>query len=198
MICRNHPDVAEGVRRCANCSIPYCSDCLVELQGRPYCANCKNEKLLDVRSGVDRTTLNYAPILKRFGAQFIDGLLLSIPTYMIMFALLLGTGMMSGQGGEPNPLINLIGIPLSFIGLVYEGLMLQYKGGQTLGKMALGLKVVRMDGSPITPGQAWGRAGLRMVVAFCCCGLPDYIPAFFTDEKTTLHDMAAGTRVVEL
>jgi uncharacterized RDD family membrane protein YckC len=30
-----------------------------------------------------------------------------------------------------------------------------------------------------------------------CLWIVDYIPAFFTNERTTLHDMVAGTRVVE-
>jgi hypothetical protein len=31
-----------------------------------------------------------------------------------------------------------------------------------------------------------------------CISIIDYIPAAFTDEKTALHDMVAGTRVVEI
>ena len=37
--------------------------------------------------------------------------------------------------------------------------MLQYKDGQTLGKMALQVRVVRPDGSPITPGPGLGTRG---------------------------------------
>ena len=36
--------------------------------------------------------------------------------------------------------------------------------GQTLGKIALKIKVVRPDGSPITTGQAWGRSLLRGIM----------------------------------
>ena len=35
---------------------------------------------------------------------------------------------------------------------------------------------------------------MRLVLG--CMAIVDYIPYFFTDEKTTLHDMVAGTRVV--
>ena len=73
--------------------------------------------------------------------------------------------------------------------------MLSMKNGQTVGKMALRLRVVRPDGSRISNGQAWGRAVMRLVLG--CLFIVDYIPYFFTDEKTTLHDMVAGTRVVE-
>jgi hypothetical protein len=30
-----------------------------------------------------------------------------------------------------------------------------------------------------------------------CVSIFDYLPAFFTKEKTTLHDMVATTRVIE-
>ena len=73
--------------------------------------------------------------------------------------------------------------------------MLQTKNGQTLGKMALKVRVVRPDGSPISPGQAWGRVAMRTILG--CLWIVDYIPAFFTPERTTLHDMVAGTRVVD-
>jgi uncharacterized RDD family membrane protein YckC len=170
----------------------FCPDCLVDIGGRPYCATCKREQLLDVRSGVDRTVLQLAGIGKRFGAVFVDGLLINIPLYVLMFVLMIGP---LSQGTEPSPLLNLIGIPFMFVNFVYEALMLQHKQGRTLGKMALKVRVVRPDGSPLSPGQAWGRSAMRMLLG--CLWIVDYIPAFFTKEKTTLHDMIAGTRVVE-
>ena len=192
MLCRNHIDVAEGVRRCARCGSPFCPDCLVEISGRPFCATCKSEQLLDVRSGVDRSQMQYATILRRFGAVFLDGLLVAIPMYALMGVLIF---VPASRGQEVNPLFNLIGIPFALISLAYEGLMLQFRNGQTLGKMALKVRVVRPDGSPMSPGQVWGRVVMRTVLG--CLWIVDYIPAFFTQEKTTLHDMIAGTRVVD-
>lgn len=192
MLCRNHVDVGESVRRCAQCGTPFCPDCLVEIAGRPYCATCKSEQLLDVRSGVNRSQLQYATILRRFGATFLDGLLVAIPMYAIMGIFIF---LPASRGQEPSPFMNLIGIPFALISLVYEGLMLQFKDGQTLGKMALKVRVVRPDGSPISTGQAWGRVGMRTILG--CLWIVDYIPAFFTPDKTTLHDMVAGTRVVD-
>ena len=73
MICRNHVDVSEGIRRCARCGAPFCSNCLVDISGKPYCATCKTEQILDVRSGVERGVLDLASIGRRFGASFVDG-----------------------------------------------------------------------------------------------------------------------------
>lgn len=193
LLCRNHPEVSESVRRCARCGTPHCPDCLVEIQGRPYCATCKTEQLLDVRSGVDRGALPYASVWRRFGGIFLDGLLVSLPLYIILIFVLFAV---SSQQGQPDPfLMNFIGLPISLAQFIYEGLMLSLKNGQTVGKSAVRVRVVRADGSPITKGQAWGRAALKLV--FSCLSCIAYLPAFFTAERTTLHDMVAGTRVIE-
>lgn len=199
MLCTNHVDVAQGVRRCTRCGTPFCSDCLVEISGRPYCATCKGEQLLDVRSGVDRSQLQLASTLKRFGAIFIDNLITLIPCYIIMFGMLfwIGKSAQNNPGTSP-PVLLLLLMYLPFLGfpLLYEGLMLSMKNGQTIGKMALRLRVVRPDGSPISTKQAWGRATIRVVLSLL--SFIEYLPALFTKDRTTLHDMVAGTRVVEI
>lgn len=40
MECRNHPG-APATDRCAGCMEPFCSNCLVTVKGRSYCASCK-------------------------------------------------------------------------------------------------------------------------------------------------------------
>jgi hypothetical protein len=40
MECKNHPAVT-AVDRCAGCAEPFCTDCLVEIQGQKYCGACK-------------------------------------------------------------------------------------------------------------------------------------------------------------
>jgi uncharacterized RDD family membrane protein YckC len=67
-------------------------------------------------------------------------------------------------------------------------------GGQTVGKKALSIKVVTAEGAEITPGQAWGRAASRLLIGIFCWPI-DYLVAF-GEERTTLHDMMAKTRVV--
>jgi uncharacterized RDD family membrane protein YckC len=194
MICRNHVDVAEGIRRCARCQTPYCRNCLVEIQGRPFCATCKSEQLLDVRSGLTSfATLQYAGVWNRFAAVFLDWIIIAIPVWIISIMVALGA---SQVPVEVRPFTNLLTLPLMFVQLGYEGLMYSNKNGQTLGKIATRVRVVQPDGSPITTGQAWGRAAMKFVLG-CLCFI-DYIPAFFTAERTTLHDMVAGTRVVEV
>jgi uncharacterized RDD family membrane protein YckC len=194
VLCQNHVDVAEGVRRCARCGSPYCPDCLVEIGGRPYCATCKAEQLLDVRSGVDRSHLPLASIASRFGARLIDTLVIAIPFYAVMGIYII---LPAFRGQQPQGWANFIGVPYAMLALIYEVLMLQYKDGQTLGKIVFKLRVVRPDGSPISRGQAWGRTGMTTLL-FNCCFLLDYVSAFLTPERLTLHDMVAATRVVDV
>jgi uncharacterized RDD family membrane protein YckC len=188
MICRNHVDVSVGVRRCSRCGVTFCKDCLVDIAGNPYCATCKGEQLLDVRSGVDRTNLEFAGIGRRFAAQFLDSLIISVPTMIVVFAIAFS----AAAGGKPPAGFNLWFIIPSILAVVYEALMLKSRG-QTLGKMAMKVKVVSPDGTELTGGQAWGRAVGRALLSFLY--IVDYIPAFFTKE-TTIHDMMARTRVV--
>ena len=206
--CTNHPQVTERVTSCARCGLSFCPNCLVSLQGLPYCANCKVEHVRDVQSGVAAPgALELAGILHRFGAQVVDGLIIGIPLAVIVLIVMftvLGLSFSdpeSLQATMESPLLTMLqivsGLVAGLIGMVYEALMLAARG-QTLGKMALGIKVVTADGRPITSGQAWGRAAVRQGLGLLsCCGLlVDYLPAFFNDEKTTVHDMAAKTRVV--
>ena len=193
--CRNHPDVAEAVRPCTRCAEPFCPDCTVTILGNTLCAPCKTEQLLDLQSGTDRLQIVYAGFWQRFGAQVLDGLIYGVPAYLIFAAVMFQvTWQMQRSNTPPGPEILLGYIPLFVFPILYEALMLPLKNGQTVGKMALRLRVVRTDGSPITAGQAWARAVTRLILG--CLIVVDYLPFFFTDEKTTLHDMIARTRVV--
>lgn len=40
MECRNHPGAA-AIDRCSGCAESFCGNCLVDIQGVPYCASCK-------------------------------------------------------------------------------------------------------------------------------------------------------------
>ena len=67
--------------------------------------------------------------------------------------------------------------------------------GATVGKMAIGAKVVKMDGSPIGFGVAAGRVILEWIFASCTCGLI-YLVVAFTEKKQGVHDLIMGTVVI--
>jgi len=188
MICRNHADVAEGLRACSRCGTPFCGDCLVDVAGQTYCATCKGEYLLDIRSGLG-SVLDYASFGRRFGAYWLDSFICAIPIWIFYGFMMTKAGARPPRFQFFNPTLVL----LSFLAVIYQAAMLTARG-QTLGKIALRIKVVRADGSDISGGQAWGRELARLVLGFLY--VVDWPPVFFTKERKTVHDMLAGTRVV--
>jgi uncharacterized RDD family membrane protein YckC len=200
MPCRNHSDLVEGLVRCSRCGQLFCPDCVIQLRGFYYCGGCKAEYVRDVQSGTAPGTLDLASVGRRWGGSIIDSLAL----YVVFIPLAIGGGFAmaalgladEGRGGAVGGVLILLiygfllGAPV-----VYEGLMVGSRG-QTLGKMAVGVKIVNPDGSAVSRGQAWGRAVVKMALG-SCAGLT-FLPALFTRDRTTIHDMVAKTRVVRV
>lgn len=89
----------------------------------------------------------------------------------------------------------IIGIAFFYFWLMHA------KWGQTLGKKALGIRVVRAeDGGPITSGQAAGRAAFYQVLGglIGCVGLVDVLWCLWDERKQCLHDKVAKTLVIKV
>lgn len=67
-------------------------------------------------------------------------------------------------------------------------------GGQTVGKMVTGVKVIGDDGRSVNAADGVLRA-LACVLVPLTLGL-SYVPVFLTTDRRALHDRLAGTRVV--
>src|SRR5207302_1425087 len=156
-----------------------------------FCAGCKTEAIKDLQSGVDQTQLPLAHLGRRFVALLIDGLvmgILFIPVFIVMVVVQGGFNKASAPGA---PDMGALGLQMIIqavawvIPMGYKAIMIQ-KWGQTVGKMAMGIKVVSPDGSAVTPGQAWMRSFIEMLLAGCC--YVTYIVAFFNKDKCALHD----------
>lgn len=67
-------------------------------------------------------------------------------------------------------------------------------GGQTIGKMGSGIRVITDDGSVIDPTRALRRsvAGLLSLATLGA----GFLPAILGDDRRAIHDRVAGTRVV--
>lgn len=209
MPCKNHPSVEDGLVRCARCGDSFCWDCYVDLGGLPFCAECKVQRLLDLRAGVLPAAgrLHLASIGRRFGALVLDWLIVTVPlvvlTLVLTFGILIPRGLMKpgaddGLFAGVQFLLQLTLAGLGFVaGILYQGIQLS-RSGQTIGKKVIGLKVVSPDGSDIRPGQAWTRAVVQKAFTLLSCLgiLINYLTAFGV-ERTCVHDMAAKTRVVD-
>jgi uncharacterized RDD family membrane protein YckC len=70
-----------------------------------------------------------------------------------------------------------------------------WKWGATVGKLAVGLRVVTAEGAPLTFGRSIGRAAADLINHFICY-LTYIMVGVDEPQKRGLHDHIAGTRVV--
>jgi uncharacterized RDD family membrane protein YckC len=127
----------------------------------------------------------------RLGAAAIDHLLLAgVDAVVIYFTTRIAGLAMGGWAAlPPAPMVAfLLMLKLSYFAAFTA------VGGQTIGKMALGLRVVGADRLPIDGALAVKRT-LAGAVSGLLLGL-GFVPAFFDGERRTLHDRVARTRVV--
>ena len=146
------------------------------------------------------TTVRYAGFWIRFLARLIDGILLNVA--MLVVRVPLGLSMFGPMHArDPVALMAMASAVIisSIVSLVvsagYEIFFVSAKGA-TLGKMALGLKVVRPDGAPIPMSQAAGRYFAQWLSALIL-GI-GYIMAGFDVQKRSLHDRICETRVIRV
>jgi uncharacterized RDD family membrane protein YckC len=91
-----------------------------------------------------------------------------------------------------NPLINILGMAISAL---YFTLFIGSRG-QTLGKMAMGLKVVRADGTDVGYALALGRWGGYLLSTLIC--FIGFLFPLFRSDNLALHDMICGTKVIKI
>ena len=141
----------------------------------------------------------YQGVAIRFVAILIDYLIIGVISGILAIPLLVAAIAVNVTNGNVSAVSLGPIVALSVVGLVVWFLyftLLEGRYGQTVGKMALSIKVVRdADGAPIDYGEAAVRTVLRIID-----GLFDYlIGAIFiwtSDEKQRLGDRVAHTVVV--
>ena len=181
---------------CAECGGIFAIQDMIPYAGVRVCANCKPVFMQKLAEGAKINTgaLNYAGFWTRFGAVFLDGILLGIVNAGL--GLIAGLGFTQAMGAQPTAQLTLQFVLMAIqlaIGVSYEALMIG-KYGATLGKMACKIKVVTADGGRVSYGRAFGRYFAKLLSAMICA--IGYIMAAFDDEKRALHDRICNTRVV--
>lgn len=123
--------------------------------------------------------LTYASFWKRFAATIIDGVILTMVFGVAAFLLPLAV----------YYVIAIVG------GWLYFALQESGSAQATLGKKALGIKVVDENGGQLSFGAASGRhfakflSGLILYIG--------YLMVLWDSRKQGLHDKIAGTLVIE-
>ena len=198
------PSYGSGTLYCAECGRPSTPDELARFGELLICPACKNTYAQKLREGVaPAPTVVYGGFWIRFLAAIIDGIILMVVGSIVQFALL-GSLVAIPQpqaGADPmvyiGSMLGALGIAWlinTVIGCCYEALFVS-KLSATPGKMALGLKVLRPDGSRVSLGRAAGRYFAKMLSAIIL--MIGYIMAGFDAQKRALHDMICDTRVIK-
>jgi len=176
---------------------------MVPYEGGFISAEHKDAYFQRLREGVAQPNqMVYAGFGRRFLAKLVDGIVNWVMTTVAdlgLSILFFGQMIFMPKANDAALTGNFIAFQgVSFlvniaIGLGYYWFFLK-KYGATPGKMALGMKVVRSDGSPLTTGRIIGRyfaewlSGLLFGIG--------YIMAAFDDERRALHDRICDTRVI--
>lgn len=146
--------------------------------------------------------LEYGGFWIRLLAKLMDGIVLVV-LCNIAGAVLLGGAAQELQGADPQDpqavaevfrVFGLVLVVNTAISLTYSWFFLA-KFAATPGKLALGLRVVRSDGTALSHGRIVGRFfGEQLSSLILGIG---YLIAAFDEEKRTLHDYLCDTRVVK-
>ncbi|SFJ31867.1 MULTISPECIES: RDD family protein [unclassified Bacillus (in: firmicutes)] len=121
---------------------------------------------------------------RRFGANFIDGLV--IVPFLVIFMLL-------GVSDETSD--KIIGILQALYYLIVPIVW----AGFTVGKKAVNIRIVRIDGQEITIWTTLKRYLLSSMVYGITFGIAIIVSAFMValrQDKRSIHDFIAGTQVI--
>ena len=160
----------------------------------------------DVNVGVLAPAVNgrLASRLSRLFATVLDGLLYVGTILVAIF----GASVLQGLGGPSRPrgvagVVTMAAGGLALLGLfVYQTYLLSTTG-QTLGKKWLDVRIVKLDGQPVTFGSAFV---LRSLVPLLFRAVPYlgmlffFVDSFFIfrEDRRCIHDFLAGTTVVDV
>ncbi len=148
-----------------------------------------------------QTSMEPAGILARFAGVFVDGLIIGVPFQVLQIIITVIAALMLGDSEDGTTgaiILQLVGGLVQLLSivaaLIYEVHFLT-KSGSTPGRSLCGVKIVNVDGSLLTTGQAIGRYFAKILSSLICC--IGFFMAFFNDEHITLHDQLCNTRVIK-
>ena len=125
---------------------------------------------------------------RRFFAIIIDGIIISIPAYIVVLVYTLE--------GSPQESINLfVRYYMIIVGSLYFIISESSSYQATFGKKVLGIKVTDVNGERIGFGKATARHIGKLASALIL--MIGYLMAAFTRDKQALHDLMSDCLVIK-
>jgi uncharacterized RDD family membrane protein YckC len=149
---------------------------------------------------------NYAGFWIRFLAFLIDSVVINTIMWVLIFPMLSALGLLNDINNvdfynwEEFGIFLLSAIPALvtvnlLITWMYYALLQSGPRQATIGKMALGIIVIDINGNRMTFARASLRYFSKIISSFIM--MIGYIMAAFTEKKQALHDIIANTYVVK-
>lgn len=133
-----------------------------------------------------------APFILRCGALTIDYIIfIAIPVMGLLLSRFSGNDGAKLLNDGVNSAAWLIGLFVGVVNLVF----LPMASGQTVGKLATGLRIVALDGSAPSVGRIALRQTFGYFLTLASAGLGFFV-CFFSSKGRTLHDYISGTVVI--
>ena len=145
----------------------------------------------------------------RVGAQLIDGLIIGVGGILLAIAIMapFSIGFFVDESvGIVSIIVGsvLAVISVSIVAFLYAPALMARTNGKTLGRMALGIRVIRAKGQPMTFGFAMLREvvvksllfGIASSLTFGLASLADVLWPLWDEENRALHDFIVDTRVI--
>jgi uncharacterized RDD family membrane protein YckC len=188
---------------CAECGGLQPRENAIKQGDRWICAACKPIHIQKIREGlVEKTvaSMEYAGLLIRALAKFLDGLIIGLPAILLIFFVFAVAlpPFAKNRANENLVVLVVVGtIGVVAFAMVFFQIWCLPKYGGTPGKRILGLRVVTADGGDISWGRAIGRFFGEWVSGMIPLWI-GYLIAGFDPERRTVHDHIAGTRVIKV
>lgn len=179
--------------RCSECGNSFALDDMIRFGESWVCAGCKPLFVQKFKEGLTVAgAMDYAGFWIRFGAKFIDWIIIGGVSFIIFIPL----GFVMGSASKSSS-STIIAVLIQLLNWVIPAVYATWfvgKFGATPGKMACRLKVVTAANQRVSYPRALGRHFSEMLSSIIL--LIGYIMAAFDDQKRTLHDRICDTRVI--
>jgi uncharacterized RDD family membrane protein YckC len=113
----------------------------------------------------------------------------------VAFAVVFGATSAGGVLGDAFTVIVLLTLVLGLL-VGYPTAMEALWDGRTLGKAAMGLRVVTREGAPVRVRHSAIRAMIGLIEIFVLLGIPAVLSMLLTSRDQRLGDLVAGTLVL--